>query len=1428
MAFDARLKSKFFSRDGSAYQIWIEDESGSGVVEVKGQASPIVLDAGRRGIDPFVPIIGSKAELALWNKAGSEFDDLLDADTQEFRVRLVSGTSHAAIDADTYDTKWLGYLILDNFDEDTVVLPAELSLEANDGLAELKNVPYTDDSGMTEVAYTGVESYRVIAKRCLDKLGYSLPFRMASRLFPDSVAKTVDPWDNMEADNRVFYSDEGEAASCYEVLQQLLYRMSSQLYQVDGSWQFIAYELQDGSSYTVYLYDAGGSADGTDTQGTAIDIDALIAAGTATRDSGRRGFIQPIGSAALQYNHGILPSLIRGGTFESQFFRGGRGTVESGDDYTDYWTFSSGVGVGDPEVRDANGQSYQRDNYGPRGFGRSAGSSTYYTGNGVLFIPADFHGTSRDPDTVKSYVVGNTPYADGLDQAVTTGQKIVFKGTVKIPGEESGWSYFSRNLFQAYWRLEIDGADYILAGDGTWEASGAYSEAQKTQHIVPPGDEWGDSGLQLNGEYSFEFISEAAPADGDILLRLYSTTDVDGADLAPEGVEWDNIEVIVVDEDGEILESTLTEVWTGLPDKPRPAIQMVIGPGPVEYSPGAVTWGGTYYTDFETDLITTAKNLDLLTAETWLRFLDRFLERRYETYTGVAAKFGVPLTINSRNFALTNLRWDVRHSRVTFECVRHVYDSSSTLSSDQAARATSTFSLNTGTTQPVTAGVTNLSEIAGYISTQNPIALTDAEYEDGDMLSVLTVDGLTDAGLLDGDIVVVVDRVTARPFVFQISADEADVTWDVEDPNNPGNPLTIGGPIASGSGIYFSNAQLLDLVRNGGSPITTKGDIIVGDASGDDERLAVGADYRFPWARAGATLGVEWSDYSAPTSVFTGSFLNAAGDTVNVENGWITSVESSLAAVAYIYYLTGGGTDGTIRRMTPDGTDSEVNGSLETLTGGDFDQNEALAFIPETQQLAFASDSTNAFSNAQIFVCDLDAGNPAELEQLATVAEIGRISAMNYRSGALLYGSLTESIGITHLGMMVNIPLCNIGGDDILAIDWDPEAGEVYEVHDSGTDGLNNVADDGSDYPGTKAQLIGSKNYDCFAFDPDIANVGEATTGRFWLWEDNDEEIELYDKAGTLLEAWDMGTEYSGIVIKSMAYDAINDQLYFYRSDDDSIWVMPAAEGTDPSDATKIGDAGTAATSNIVIVHEGGYTLPDVADIEGLALWLDAADALDSGGAGCADAENVATWPDQSGNGRDATQTSDSLRPVFDEDQADFNNLPGVEFDGTEYMQFSDGDLFRSDDAHITAFFVIRAASGSNGMLIYCGEYGSSGVGLKDNGADLDFYIGGLAYDGIGFTRETGQLIIGETRPDIGQYFSYTPSGSQTTAPLGTWTAANADSPQLLGTRANTFPTVANTWEGQIAEIMLYETDEPLTYAQKLAIQNYLNTKYGL
>lgn len=104
-------------------------------------------------------------------------------------------------------------------------------------------------------------------------------------------------------------------------------------------------------------------------------------------------------------------------------------------------------------------------------------------------------------------------------------------------------------------------------------------------------------------------------------------------------------------------------------------------------------------------------------------------------------------------------------------------------------------------------------------------------------------------------------------------------------------------------------------------PITTKGDLIVGDASGAPDRLAVGTNDQIPYADSSQPLGIRWGDAPATeTEGFTG-FLYGVTDIdgnpkrVTVVDGLITAVIDPPPTVAFVYYLAPPNSSAELRRF---------------------------------------------------------------------------------------------------------------------------------------------------------------------------------------------------------------------------------------------------------------------------------------------------------------------------------------------------------------------------------------------------------------------------------------------------------------------------------------------------------------------------------
>lgn len=225
------------------------------------------------------------------------------------------------------------------------------------------------------------------------------------------------------------------------------------------------------------------------------------------------------------------------------------------------------------------------------------------------------------------------------------------------------------------------------------------------------------------------------------------------------------------------------------------------------------------------------------------------------------------------------------------------------------------------------------------------------------------------------------------------------------------------------------------------------------------------------------------------------------------------------------------------------------------------------------------------------------------------------------------------------------------------------------------------------------------------------------------------------------------------------------------------------------------------------------------ADISGLQLWLKV-DTLEAGG--YVDEDVVDVWPDDSGNGNNATQPTFGARPTFYE--SIINGKPAVRFDGL-------GKFFSTPltgpGANFTIFIVSASASENSGQsqirfqalsttnfVVFPWTSGGAGSPLA-----IDVNNGGVSGLATGF----------------GTSFSVEAYRSAASATNGrqTWSNGVILAQQDTGSGALNVPLYIGAYggaseffSGDITEIIIYNA--ALTDEQRQQVEQYLGTKYGI
>lgn len=173
-----------------------------------------------------------------------------------------------------------------------------------------------------------------------------------------------------------------------------------------------------------------------------------------------------------------------------------------------------------------------------------------------------------------------------------------------------------------------------------------------------------------------------------------------------------------------------------------------------------------------------------------------------------------------------------------------------------------------------------------------------------------------------------------------------------------------------------------------------------------------------------------------------------------------------------------------------------------------------------------------------------------------------------------------------------------------------------------------------------------------------------------------------------------------------------------------------------------------------------------------------------------ADASAVATWPDESGNGNDATQSTSGSRPTFRASRSTFNNKPAVDYSGSRFMSV---DPFATITAPFTILAVAKLASfsASSYYLLSDGDDATNRAWTGVNGATSKWTMS----DG---TAAGDSTLTGDANLHC---FAFEFDGASSKLHVdGTVDTVNAGTAELDGARVGAFHSGASFfWPGDIA-----------------------------
>jgi hypothetical protein len=227
MAFGQKYQGETYSNNGKHYYVKIYQDGWTGATtDIDIAANGITIDYPAVD-DVFAPIRGSAMTINAISSEDFFFEDFFDTEFGDFKAELYN--------VDTASIEWEGFITSEIYSENFEVAPYSVKLIFVDGLAELKNIPFPENSGLKHV----IEVVRL----CVNQIN-DLDINDCYDVFEDSHTSTLgnSPLVQTYVDSNTYTTlDNGieRAISCYDVLQHVLKSFACFIVQSEGMWWIV-------------------------------------------------------------------------------------------------------------------------------------------------------------------------------------------------------------------------------------------------------------------------------------------------------------------------------------------------------------------------------------------------------------------------------------------------------------------------------------------------------------------------------------------------------------------------------------------------------------------------------------------------------------------------------------------------------------------------------------------------------------------------------------------------------------------------------------------------------------------------------------------------------------------------------------------------------------------------------------------------------------------------------------------------------------------------------------------------------------------------------------------------------------------------------------------------------------------------------------
>lgn len=218
-------------RDRHRYKIQILERDYTGdVMPIYPTGNVLTIAQGKVDDSELEPMKGSEAVLSLLCiENGDPYLSLFTTDPMQYKLRVYQ--MHAMREL----SYWEGFLMAGTYSQEYALPPYRVELHATDGIAVLKNLPFVDAAGNK---YTGQMSLADIVSNIIARISdlrVQYPYPL-DNVVPAQSGHTMSL---IGVDMEGLYSalgHDGEAPSCYDVIEAVLRSVQSQLFLSYGSW----------------------------------------------------------------------------------------------------------------------------------------------------------------------------------------------------------------------------------------------------------------------------------------------------------------------------------------------------------------------------------------------------------------------------------------------------------------------------------------------------------------------------------------------------------------------------------------------------------------------------------------------------------------------------------------------------------------------------------------------------------------------------------------------------------------------------------------------------------------------------------------------------------------------------------------------------------------------------------------------------------------------------------------------------------------------------------------------------------------------------------------------------------------------------------------------------------------------------------------